>query len=146
MHIGFIFLMGKLSDVLGRKTMLILASLSFMGLSVALFKALPGASFETMLMIRIIFGLLLAMNDGTLACFLAESFPTTVRYSGFALSFNLANTLFGGTAPFICTWLIKNTGNAFAPAWYLVGAAAVSLVAILATRAHSGDDFIEART
>lgn len=144
-YIGFIFLMGKLSDMFGRKTMLIFASMSFMAMSVTLFKALPGASFETMLMIQIMFGLLLAMNDGTLACFLAETFPTTVRYSGFALSFNLANTLFGGTAPFICTWLIKNTGNPFAPAWYLVGAAAVSLVAILASRAHSGEDFTQAR-
>lgn len=142
-YIGFIFLMGKLSDMFGRKAMLVFASVSFMAMSVSLFEALPGASFQTMLAIQIMFGLLLAMNDGTLACFLAESFPTSVRYSGFALSFNLANTLFGGTAPFICTWLIKNTGNPFAPAWYLVGAAVVALVAILATRAHSGEDFIK---
>lgn len=140
-YIAFIFMMGKLSDIFGRKTMLIFAAMSFMAMSVALFRALPGASFEQMLMIQIMFGLLLAMNDGTLACFLAETFPTSVRYSGFALSFNLANTLFGGTAPFICTWLIKNTGNPFAPAWYLVGAAAVSLVAILASKSHSGETF-----
>ncbi|MBS0511492.1 MAG: MFS transporter [Proteobacteria bacterium] len=140
-YIFFIFMMGKLSDIFGRKTMLIFASMSFMAMSVALFQALPGASFGTMLMIQIMFGLLLAMNDGTLACFLAETFPTSVRYSGFALSFNLANTLFGGTAPFICTWLIKNTGNPFAPAWYLVGAAVVSLVAILASKSHSGEAF-----
>lgn len=140
-YIAFIFMMGKLSDIFGRKTMLIFAAMSFMAMSVTLFQALPGASFETMLMIQIMFGLLLAMNDGTLACFLAETFPTSVRYSGFALSFNLANTLFGGTAPFICTWLIKSTGNPFAPAWYLVGAAAVSLVAILASKSHSGEAF-----
>ena len=41
------------------------------------------------------------MNDGTLPCFLSEIFPTRVRYSGFAFSFNAANALFGGTAPFM---------------------------------------------
>jgi MHS family proline/betaine transporter-like MFS transporter len=140
-YIAFIFMMGQLSDKFGRKTMLIMASVLFMALSVALFEALPGASFGTLVMIQILFGVLLAMNDGTLACFLAEIFPTRVRYSGFALSFNLANTIFGGTAPFVCTWLIKTTGNPFAPAWYLVVAAAVSLVAILCSRARSGEAF-----
>jgi len=143
-YIGFIFMMGSLSDRFGRKTMLVLASVLFIGLSVPLFKLLPDASFATLVLVQIAFGALLAMNDGTLACFLAELFPTRVRYSGFAFSFNLANTLFGGTAPFICTWLIKQTGNAFAPAWYLVAAAAVSLVAILVARAHSGEAFDDA--
>ena len=46
-----------------------------------------------------LFGILLSMNGGTLPTFLCELFPTRVRFSGFALSFNAANALFGGTAP-----------------------------------------------
>jgi MHS family proline/betaine transporter-like MFS transporter len=57
-----------------------------------------------------------------------------VRFSGFAFSFNIANAVFGGTAPFIATWLIQLTGNKMAPAWYLLAAAAVALVAMLASR------------
>ena len=79
----------------------------------------------------IVLGGMLTLNDGTLPSFLAEQFPTTVRYSGFAVSFNLANALFGGTAPMICTWLIAQTGSDLAPGWYLMAAAVVSLVAIL---------------
>lgn len=130
-YIGFIFLMGKLSDRFGRKTMLILASLLFLGLTLPLFGMLEGRSFAFILLIQIAFGLMLAMNDGTLPCFLAEIFPTRVRYSGFAFSFNTANALFGGTAPFIATWLISQSGDKMAPAWMLVGAAAVALVAML---------------
>ncbi|WP_205194586.1 MFS transporter [Burkholderia sp. Ax-1719] len=132
-YIGLIFLMGALSDRVGRKTMLIAASVLFALLTVPLFKALPGSGFATIVLIQIAFGALLTLNDGTLPCFLAEIFPTRVRYSGFAFCFNAANALFGGTAPLVATWLIGATGNKLAPAWYLVGAAGVALVAMLAS-------------
>jgi MHS family proline/betaine transporter-like MFS transporter len=133
-YIGLIFLMGKLSDRYGRKTMLVTASVLFLVLTFPLFGMLGNPSLLVILMIQIAFGAILAMNDGTLPCFLAEIFPTRVRFSGFAFSFNVANALFGGTAPFIATWLIHATGNKMAPAWYLLAAAAVALVAMLASR------------
>ena len=133
-YIGLIFLMGRLSDRFGRKTMLVLASVMFLVLTVPLFGLLGNQTLMMILLIQIAFGAILAMNDGTLPCFLAELFPTRVRFSGFAFSFNTANALFGGTAPFIATWLIQVTGNKAAPAWYLLGAAAVALVAIIASR------------
>ncbi|MCH4875695.1 MULTISPECIES: MFS transporter [Pseudomonas] len=133
-YIGLIFMMGKLSDRYGRKTMLVTASVLFLLLTFPLFGMLGNPSLVVILMIQIAFGAILAMNDGTLPCFLAEIFPTRVRFSGFAFSFNVANAVFGGTAPFIATWLIHMTGNKMAPAWYLLAAAAVALVAMLASR------------
>lgn len=137
-YIGLIFLMGILSDRFGRKTALITASLLFMALTVPLFSLLGGASFGTIILIQIAFGALLTINDGTLPTFLTEIFPTKVRFSGFAFSFNSANALFGGTAPFVATWLIALTGSKMAPAWYLVAAAAVALVAMVASRETAG--------
>jgi MHS family proline/betaine transporter-like MFS transporter len=133
-YIVFIFFMGSLSDRFGRKTMLIAASLLFIVLTVPLFKALGTVGFVGIVAIQILFGALLTMNDGTLPCFLSELFPTTVRYSGFAFTFNSANAIFGGTAPLIATWLISVTGSKLAPAWFLVAAASVALVAMLASR------------
>jgi MHS family proline/betaine transporter-like MFS transporter len=133
-YIGLIFLMGKLSDRFGRKTMLLTASVLFLALTFPLFGMLENQPLIVILMIQIAFGAILAMNDGTLPCFLAEIFPTRVRFSGFAFSFNIANAVFGGTAPFIATWLIQLTGNKMAPAWYLLAAAAVALIAMLASR------------
>lgn len=137
-YIAFIFLMGTLSDRFGRKTMLILASLVFIVATVPLFASLPSSGFLWIVLVQIIFGAMLTMNDGTLPCFLAEIFPTNVRYSGFALSFNFANAVFGGTAPFIATWLIHLSGSKLAPAWYLVAAAAVALVAMVMSRETCG--------
>jgi MHS family proline/betaine transporter-like MFS transporter len=137
-YIGLIFLMGRLSDRFGRKTALVAASVLFILLTVPLFSALDGASFLGIVLIQIAFGALLTVNDGTLPCFLSEIFPTRVRYSGFAFSFNAANALFGGTAPFVATWLIGVTGSKLAPAWYLVAAAVVALVAMLLARETAG--------
>ncbi len=130
-YIMFVFLMGYLSDRHGRKTMLVSASVLFIVLAVPLFQILGHGHFWAIVLVQIAFGALLAMNDGTLPSFLAEIFPTPVRYSGFALSFNTGNALMGGTAPLVSTWLISLTGNKLAPAWYLMAIALLALVAML---------------
>jgi MHS family proline/betaine transporter-like MFS transporter len=139
-YIAAIFGMGHLSDRYGRRTMLISASLLFIVGSVPLFYLLDGAGVIGLIAVQLIFGVILTMNDGTLPCFLSELFPTKVRYSGFAFSFNSANALFGGTAPLVATWLVTVTGNSLAPAWYLSGIAVVALVAMVASRETAYDE------
>jgi MHS family proline/betaine transporter-like MFS transporter len=139
-YIVLIFFMGTLSDRFGRKRMLIAASILFIVLTVPLFKALGTVGFAGIVAIQIAFGALLTMNDGTLPCFLSEIFPTQVRYSGFAFTFNSANAIFGGTAPLLATWLISATGNKLSPAWLLVAAAGVALVAMFASRETAWGD------
>ncbi|MGN6442221.1 MAG: MFS transporter, partial [Arthrobacter sp.] len=130
-YIGFIFLTGIASDRFGRKRMLITASVLFMLLTVPAFMLLDTGNFLVIVLVQILLGGMLTLNDGTLPSFLAELFPTKVRYSGFAVSFNLSNALFGGTAPFMATLLIGMTQSKLAPGWYLVAASAVSLMAVL---------------
>jgi len=130
-YIGFIFLTGLASDRVGRRTMLLAASVMFVVFTVPAFALLDRAGFLVVVLLQVVLGGMLTLNDGTLPSFLAEIFPTKVRYSGFAVSFNVANAVFGGTAPFVATLLISSTGSHIAPAWYLVAAAAVSGLAVL---------------
>lgn len=130
-YIGFIFATGALSDRFGRRAMLISASLCFIVFTVPAFLLLDTGTFAIILAVQVLLGGMLTLNDGTLPSFLAEIFPTRVRYSGFAISFNLANAIFGGTAPFVATLLIQQTGSKLAPAFYLIGAAVISLTAVL---------------
>ena len=102
-------------------------------------------NFGVILVVELVMCLVLTINDGTLASYLTETFPTDVRYSGFALSFNLANAIFGGSASFISFWLIDVTGNAIAPAWYMVAIAVIALVAMLMTHDHSGKKLDDVR-
>ena len=62
-----------------------------------------------------------------------ESFATRVRYSGFSVGYNIAVAGFGGTTPYVVTWLTSANG-VMAPAFYLMVAAALSLLTVLGLR------------
>lgn len=129
-YIGFIFLTGYMSDRFGRRKVLMSASILFMLFTVPAFMLLGTGNFAVILLVQVLLGAMLTLNDGSLASFLAENFPTRVRYTGFAVSFNVGNALFGGTAPAIATMLIAVSGSSTAPGWYLVGAAIIALIAV----------------
>ncbi|PHM79400.1 MFS transporter, partial [Acinetobacter nosocomialis] len=135
-YIAIVFLMGKYSDRIGRKKMLLWAGLSFIALTVPLFYLLSTASFVEMVIIQLVFCTLLAMNDGSLPAYLTEQFPIQVRYTGFAFSFNTANALLGGTVPFVATWLIQQTANTLAPSVLLVIVAIFASMALLERKSH----------
>lgn len=59
----------------------------------------------------------------------SELFPTSRRYSGLALGYNLGVVLFGGAGPLIATALIAATNTTYAPALYLIAGALISLLA-----------------
>ena len=146
-YIGSIFFMGHMSDSFGRRRMLIAACVAFIVLTIPLFIVMTKAAgmLAVVILCQIVFAIILTANDGTLATFLAESFPTNVRYSGFALSFNGANALLGGTTPFLVTWLIKITGSPLAPAVYLTVIALIAMMAIFQSRTIHGSDLTEER-
>ena len=136
-YVGFIFISGKMSDRFGRKKMLVTACVLFVVLTVPAFMVLNTAQFGLVLLAELTLCFVLTLNDGTLSSYLTETFPTEMRYTGFALSFNLANAIFGGTAPMISTWLIAVTGSTMSPAWYMVGVALVALVAMILSHENS---------
>ena len=59
---------------------------------------------------------------------LADLFPTEVRFSGVALTMNLAGVVFNGLGPLAATALILATGNQATPGYIIVFAALLSLV------------------
>ena len=42
--------------------------------------------------------------------------------------------MFGGSCQFVVTWLLASTGNAMAPAFYMMACGAVTLLTVIGTR------------
>ena len=76
---------------------------------------------------QVLFGLIISLFSGPGPASLVEMFPTNVRYSALGVSYNIAVAAFGGTAPFIATYLISRTGSNLAPTFYLIVAAVITL-------------------
>jgi MFS transporter, MHS family, citrate/tricarballylate:H+ symporter len=61
---------------------------------------------------------------------LTESLRKDVRSTGLAIVYAVGVAVFGGIAQPYVTWLIKATGSPMAPAWYMMAAALVGIVAM----------------
>lgn len=140
LYISMIFFAGKLSDHFGRKKLLISACLGFIVLIIPGYMLLNTKIVVVILIVELVLAFVLTLNDGTLSSFLSETFPTEVRYSGFAVSFNLANAIFGGTVGLVSTFIIKETGNPLSPAFYMVGVSLFALVCMLFAKEYKGKE------
>jgi MHS family proline/betaine transporter-like MFS transporter len=74
---------------------------------------------------------MVALGAGAVALLVLEALPARVRASGMAVSHALHVALFGGTAQFIVTGLIRWTGDPMSAAWYVAPACAVSFCALM---------------
>jgi len=75
----------------------------------------------------------LAVPLGSGPALFVEMFPERDRLSGYSVAFNVGLGVFGGLTPMIATALIAATGLVTAPAFYLVVAAAIAVVALALT-------------
>ncbi|WED43556.1 MFS transporter [Legionella cardiaca] len=75
--------------------------------------------------------ILLGLSAGTIPRLLSELFPTKVRYSGIAISYNLGFAFFGGLTPFISLSFIYYTGGITTPALYLIAVSLLSILSLL---------------
>ena len=123
---------GQMSDIIGRKPIIQAANLSFLLLVYPLFLWLKNApGFESLLVTSIVAGVLMAMVAGAGPVMLTELFPTRLRSTPIGIGYNVSAAIFGGFAPFICTWLVRQSGQAIAPTYFLLFCATVSLLTVM---------------
>ena len=134
--IGLVVLMvlipftAAISDRIGRKPLLIASSALLALLTYPLFLLASTQVLAFIVLAQILFGVIISLFSGPGPAALVEMFPTNVRYSALGVSYNIAVAAFGGTAPFIATYLISRTGSNFSPGFYLIAAAVVTLIVV----------------
>ncbi|XWN29668.1 MAG: MFS transporter [Devosia sp.] len=70
---------------------------------------------------------------------LAAMVPMAVRCSAVSIGYNLCMAVFGGTTPFVATYLVSRTSDDFAPVYYLLAATLLSLIVIWRLPRHGAD-------
>ena len=94
-----------------------------------------------MIMVFLCIGFLLMGGlFGPSGAYLPELFPTSVRYSGAGLSYNLAAIFGGAFAPTIATWLVGKYGI-MSLGWYLGVMSALALVALFLIKESKDKDY-----
>lgn len=124
-----VFLFARVADRLGRRPLLIAGAAWVLVFSPVTFLLFETRNTVLLMLGFIVIGIGLAMMFAPQAAVFTELFPTTRRYAGLAIGYNLGAILFGGAGPFVATALIELTDSNFAPAAYLSAGALVSLVA-----------------
>jgi MHS family proline/betaine transporter-like MFS transporter len=125
--LGAIPLMGRLSDRVGRRPLLLACCAAFIVLPYPAARFLLSApSFAAIAACQVLFGLVISLYSGAGPSAIAEIFPTHSRSTLMSAGNALATAIFGGFASYIASWLIARTGNPIAWVYYVMAAAAVS--------------------
>jgi MFS transporter, MHS family, proline/betaine transporter len=137
----FIPIAGALGDHFGRKKMLLIATVGILILILPCFYLLHYTTALPILVALTIVMILSSLEQGNTLVTAIENCPVEVRYSGVSFAYSLGNALWGGSSPLIASVLAQSIGH-FAPAYYLMVMALISLLAISCLRQKSKNQFV----
>ncbi|WP_168199880.1 MFS transporter [Citricoccus sp. SGAir0253] len=113
-------LVAAISDRVGRRRTLLTAMAFSALVAIPAYLLVSTGTLGAAIGAQALLGLALGAVFGPAGPAYVEMFPARVRYTGASISYNMAFTIFGGTAPLLATSLIAWSGSSIAPAWYIV--------------------------
>ncbi|MGB3390089.1 MAG: MFS transporter [Pseudaminobacter sp.] len=122
---------GRLSDTFGRKPLLLAGVIINALVCIPAYLLASQGSLLSAVLGQSLLAFGCGLFWGPVGIALLELFPTRTRFSASAVSYNMAYTIFGGTAPFIGVWLVMQTGSKIAPAVYMAVISVAVLLVIL---------------
>lgn len=132
-----VLVFARLADVIGRRATLTLTLGSMLLAVYPLMSVLGSGSTVVVLAAQGLLGLLAAGTMAAVYAALPDLFHTRTRASGIGLSFNVANVLAGGTAPYVVAQIGVYLPNVHVPALFVMFCSAVALLATLKMRETS---------
>ena len=126
---AFTPLAGAMSDRVGRKPMWLISLVGIFIMAIPMYHLMAVSLFWAIVAF-IVLGLLYILQLGTISATFPAMFPTMVRFAGFAITYNVATSAFGGTALNVSEFGIDETGDSIFPAYYMMAACVVGLIAL----------------
>ena len=122
---------GALSDRVGRRPLLLCGTAGLLLFAYPLLWLMHHPDFGLILLGQLGFAVLIGLYFGAGPAAMAEAFPARVRCSALSVGYNICLGIFGGTTPIVATYVIARTHDDLSIAWYLMLAAAISLIVAL---------------
>lgn len=120
------------SDQFGRVKVMKGAAICFIVATIPVFYLMttPQIHWVLLLFMHAIFAIIVGLFLGPMPSLMVESFPSHIRNTGITTTGNICGPLFGGSAPFILTYLTNVTGISMIPAFYLTLSAVIAVFSL----------------
>ena len=128
----FIVIVGYLSDTFGKPPIYMLGAVLLAAGSYPFYVVVATGATNP----YVVFGLaaiVASLIAGTFGALASDLFPTSLRFSGLAISYNLAAALLGGFTPLITSLLTNVTKDRAAPGLFIAAVSVVGLLSVVAT-------------
>ncbi|MFI9510493.1 MFS transporter [Nocardia sp. NPDC052566] len=137
-HFAVIPQVGRLSDRFGRRPIYLVGAIAAGTWGFFAFPMMDSGNYAA-IMGAIIIGLIFhaCMYAGQPAI-MAEMFPTRMRYSGVSLGYQVTSIVAGSLAPIIAVRLLNDFKSSVPIAWYLAGAALITVISVVVARETKG--------
>jgi MHS family proline/betaine transporter-like MFS transporter len=90
----------------------------------------PEAILPSLLAVAVAYGMFAGIPFGLMS----EILPAKIRSTGIGVVYNIMMAVFGGSGPFVATWLIATTKSVSAPMWMVIVSAVLSFIGLLFLR------------
>jgi MHS family proline/betaine transporter-like MFS transporter len=125
------FMTAYWSDKIGQIPILIVGYLSSLALAYpALLFTTTSTKLWPIIIVHVLFSWSLGACFGPRSSLMARMFPTSHRYTGVSITYNIANATFGGLSPIICATIANSFGPS-SPALWIIACALVSFFSVL---------------
>ncbi|MFF3328648.1 MFS transporter [Streptomyces sp. NPDC002888] len=131
----------RLADRIGRRPVMLTGAVGCVVWAIPMYASLSSRDIWVITGAYTIGLMLLALMFSPVAAFLPELFPARLRYTGASAAFILANTLGGGFAPLVATWLNSHWESPLVLGFYSGALCLLSLLCLLALPETRDHDF-----
>ena len=128
---------GAFSDRVGRKKMWWFSMVGLFVMALPMYW-LMGQSFGLALLGFAVLGLLYIPQLSTISATFPAMFPAHVRFAGFAVTYNVFTSIFGGTAAPLNEAVVESTGFLEFPAVYVMIGCVVGMIALIFLKETAG--------
>lgn len=122
-----ILLWGYFARTISKKKIIIFSILSIILLIYPAFYIINNKNYYMIILIIAILAICKGGIDSVMIELMGDIFPNNIRSFGIGIIFTLTSTLFGGTSPFLCSYLIDKTGYILSPIFIIITSGLIAL-------------------